>query len=203
MGYVKAEIRRAQVIDAARKVLVCSGIVGLTMRRVASEAGISLGTLHYAFPSKELLLKSVIDDVSDEISALLHASITLEGGLENSIRNGIKNFWSALVFDNRDLQLMQYELSIYAIRTPGMHHLAQEQYENYCKVVAQWCQTAAALSGETCAVGFSELARMVVAGVDGLILQYLSKADVERANADIETLSIMLCGLIRGDRAKA
>ena len=203
MGYVKADIRRAQVIQAARRVLVSSGVGGLTMRRVASEAGISLGTLHYAFPSKELLLKSVIDDVGDEISTLLHSSINLEGGLEASIRNGIQNFWSALVFDNHDLQLMQYELSIYAIRTPGIHHLAQGQYEKYCSVVAEWCQSAANMAGESCAIGFAELARMIVAGVDGLILQYLSYADVERANADIETLSTMLCGVARGDRMLA
>jgi hypothetical protein len=44
---------------------------------------------------------------------------------------------------------------------------------------------------------------MIVAGVDGLILQYLSYADVERANADIETLSTMLCGVARGDRMLA
>jgi AcrR family transcriptional regulator len=203
MGYVKADIRRAQVIQAARRVLVSSGVGGLTMRRVASEAGISLGTLHYAFPSKELLLKSVIDDVGDEISTLLHSSINLEGGLEASIRNGIQNFWSALVFDNHDLQLMQYELSIYAIRTPDIHHLAQGQYEKYCSVVAEWCQSAANMAGESCAIGFAELARMIVAGVDGLILQYLSYADVERANADIETLSTMLCGVARGDRMLA
>lgn len=200
MGYVKVEIRQTQVVRAARKVLMRSGVGGLTMRRVASEAGITLGTLHYVFPSKDLLLKSVLEDVGDEISALLQASINVEGGLETAIPEGIRTFWSALVVGNPDLQLMQYELTIYAIRTPGIQYLAQEQYEKYCSVVAEWCQSAADIAGETCAVSFAELARMIVAGVDGLILQYLSCMDVGRATADIETMSKMICGVVRGDR---
>jgi AcrR family transcriptional regulator len=201
MGYVDADTRRAQVVQAARTVLMRSGVAGLTMRAVASEAGIPLGTLHYVFPSKELLYKSVIEDVGNEIAALLHASINVDGGFENSIANGIRDFWSALVIGNPDLQLVQYDLTIHAIRTPGLQHLAKGQYEKYCSVVAEWCQSAAEIAGESCAVSFEELARMIVAGVDGLILQYLSRGDVERGTADIETLCVMVSGVVRGERS--
>lgn len=201
MEYVKVDVRRSQIVQSARTVMMRAGVGGLTMRGVAAEAGIALGTLHYAFPSKELLLKSVIEDVADEIAVVLHQSIDLDGGLEASISTGIRNFWSALVMSETNLQLMQYELSIYAMRTPGLQQIAKDQYEKYCDVVAQWCQSAADAAGESYPIDFAELARMIVAGVDGLILQYLSSANIERTTADVEILSVMICGLVRGDRA--
>ena len=72
MTYVKASERRRQLVSAARVVLVRDGVASTTLRSVAAEAGVPLGTLHYAFASKELLLTAVFEDVRDEVSAVLN-----------------------------------------------------------------------------------------------------------------------------------
>jgi hypothetical protein len=85
-------------------------------------------------------------------------------------------------------QLLQYELTIYALRTPGLADLARWQYQQYCEAIENWCRRAAEAAGETCAVGFDVLARMLLAGIDGLILQYVSDPCEKRAAADLERI---------------
>ena len=148
MAYVKAAVRSTQLVEAARRVLARDGVQGATMRGVAAEAEVPLGTLSYVFGSKENLLKAVIEDVTEEIAELLRDSAETEKGLEQAIRVGIDTFWTRLVLDERWLQVMQYELVMYALRTPGLEDLARWQTERYCRIVAAWCQEAADNAGE-------------------------------------------------------
>ena len=41
------------------------------------------------------------------------------------------------------MRLVQMELVIHALRTPGLEGLADWQYEQYTAVVAAWCEEAA------------------------------------------------------------
>ena len=125
MAYVKATVRSAQLVEAARRVLVARRRSGHDLRGVAAEAEVPLGTLSYVFGSKEQLLKAVIQDVTEEIAELLRDSAETDKGLEQAIRVGIDTFWTRLVLDERWLQVMQYELVMYALRTPGLDDLAQ------------------------------------------------------------------------------
>ncbi|TCK25222.1 TetR/AcrR family transcriptional regulator [Pseudonocardia endophytica] len=195
MPYVEASVRRAQLIGAARTALARDGVAGTSLRAVAAQAGVPLGTMQYVFPSKEKLLQAVIEDVVEEIAEVLQDSAELDRGLAHAIREGVRRFWSSLVAGHRGLQLMQYELTTYALRAGGQEHLARWQYERYCRVVAEWCQAAAHRAGETCAVPFGRLARVIVAGLDGLILQYVCDPDESRSREDVEAMVDMVVAL--------
>ncbi|MFO1399731.1 MAG: TetR/AcrR family transcriptional regulator [Steroidobacteraceae bacterium] len=54
---------RARILAAARRVFIGEGYGAFTTRRVAREAGVSLGSLQHLFPSKEQLLEGTIYDV--------------------------------------------------------------------------------------------------------------------------------------------
>ena len=195
MPYVEAQVRREQMTAAARMVLAREGVARTTLRAVAAQAGVPLGTMQYVFPSKEQLLQAVIEDVADQIADVLRQAADVDRGLAHAIRRGLEVFWSTLVEEHGELQLMQYELTTYALRTPGKEALAKRQYERYGDVVAAWCQEAADRAGETCTVPFTRLSRVLVAGVDGLVLQHICDPDRERSRADLETLAAMLIGL--------
>jgi AcrR family transcriptional regulator len=195
MVYVEAAVRRRQLVASARIVLMRDGVARTSLRAIAEEAGIPLGTLQYVFPSKGLLLRAVIEEVVEEIAALLKEDVELGRGLEGAIRHGVSRFWSLLVAEERDLQLMQYELTTYALRTAGQEDLARWQYERYCGVVATWLQEAADNAGETSAVPFGRLARLMVAGVDGLILQHVCDPDASRSREDLDAMLEMIVGL--------
>ena len=195
MPYVEASVRSKQLVAAARRVLIRDGAGRLTMRAVAAEAGVLLGTVTYVFRSKELLLRAVIEDVTAEIAEVLRSSVDTGRGLEHAIRHGLEHFWSTLVEDQEGLQIIQYELVIYALRTAGLESLARWQYDRYARIVAAWCQEAASNAGETCAVPFDTLARVLVAGMDGLILQFVCDPDVTRAREDLQAVTEMLISL--------
>jgi AcrR family transcriptional regulator len=195
MAYMEASARSRQLVAAARAVLSREGVARTSLRAVAAEAGVSLGTVQYIFPSKELLLRAVIEDVVEEIAGILKDSVQLEGGLAHAIRHGLTTFWSELVAQQTNLQLMQYELTTYALRTSGQEPLARWQYERYAGVVAEWCQQAAGNAGEACTVPFARLARILLASVDGLILQYVCDPSPTRSREDLETVIDMLVAL--------
>jgi AcrR family transcriptional regulator len=195
MVYVEAAVRRRQLVASARTVMMRDGVARSSLRAIAEEAGIPLGTLQYVFPSKELLLRAVIEDVVEELAALLKEDVELAGGLEGAIRHGVSTFWSGLVAEERNLQLMQYELTTYALRTAGQEDLARWQYEQYCGVVAAWLQEAADNAGETSAVPYARLARVMVAGIDGLILQRICDPDASRSREDLDAMLVGLVGL--------
>ena len=192
MVYLEAEVRRGQLVTAARAALARNGVAKTTLRAVAAEADVPLGTMQYVFPSKELLLRAVIEDVIEEIADLLRDSAELEDGLAHAIRAGLHTFWSRLVTGNTELQLMQYELTTYALRTSGQESLARWQYERYASVVAEWCQQAAHHANETCAIPFARLARLIVAGVDGLILQHVCDPNLSRSSEDLAAMAEMV-----------
>ncbi|MEE3852092.1 TetR/AcrR family transcriptional regulator [Gordonia sp. LSe1-13] len=195
MPYVESAVRSRQVVAAARAVMMRAGVGGLTMRAVANEAQIPLGTLQYVYPTKLGLLHAVIEDVVEEIATVLRDSAELDAGLGHAISNGLRNFWSDLVIDHHALQLLQLELVTHALRTPGLEDLPRWQYERYCQVVSDWCAMAAARADEVCAVPYSQLARVLVAGVDGLIVQHVVSPNSDHAADDVEALIQMIVSL--------
>ncbi|KAB7760862.1 TetR/AcrR family transcriptional regulator [Mycolicibacterium mucogenicum] len=194
MVYVESAVRGRQIIAAARDVLVRDGVARTTMRAVADEAQIPLGTLQHVFPTKQKLLRAVIEDVVEEIAEVLRTSADLDDGLEHAVRQGVRGFWNTLVVGRNNLQLVQFELVVQALRTPGLEDLARWQYERYVDVVAHWCEQAAARAHETVAIGYRSIARTFLAGIDGLIVQYVVDPDPARADEDLDTLITMILG---------
>lgn len=197
MPYIEASVRSKQFVAAARAVMARQGVAATALRAVAAEAEVPLGTLQYVFPSKELLLRAVIEDVIAEIATVLTAGVEVNSGLAHAVRQGLTVFWSQLVAGKIDSQLMQFELVNYALRQPGLDHLAQWQYRRYSDAIAQWCQTAATNAGEVSAVPYDQLARLILAGIDGLTMQYACDPDDARAAADLDTIADMVITLAR------
>jgi AcrR family transcriptional regulator len=56
MGWVNSVDKRELILNAAQNCLRDRGLKGLRIREVAKEAGVSLGSVHYYFASKEQIL---------------------------------------------------------------------------------------------------------------------------------------------------
>ena len=194
MTYVKASERRGQLVAAARVVLSRDGVAGTTLRAVAAEATVPLGTLHYVFPSKELLITAVLEDIREEVSTVFSAAET-DAGLDHAIRHGLDNYWKQLVVNDPAAALMRHELFVHALRIPGLTSLARWQIEGYNRIVAERCQEAANNAGELCAVPFDTLGRLLVGSVIGITLQYLSDRDQARSRRDLQAVTEMLVRL--------
>jgi AcrR family transcriptional regulator len=90
----KRDRSREEILEAARRVLLQSGVASMTLDAVAKEVGVSKTALYYYFPSKDALLFDLIFGVLDAhahqvqvavgdapdgaraIGALIHESVT-------------------------------------------------------------------------------------------------------------------------------
>lgn len=64
-GYAKGRERLVGILEAVLAVLIDDGYSRLTMRRIAARANITVGNLHYYYPSKKDLLRDLLDHVID------------------------------------------------------------------------------------------------------------------------------------------
>jgi AcrR family transcriptional regulator len=59
----RGEATRLAIIEAARQILMTAGYAKFSMRRVAAQAGISVGNLQYYFSTKDQLTAALLDEV--------------------------------------------------------------------------------------------------------------------------------------------
>ena len=183
--YLPAAERREQIVAAAIEVISREGLAAASTRAIAAEAEVSLSTLHYCFGSKDALTDAVLEAIVAEIVDVAGTAVRTDHGLADAIEASVNAFWR-LVEETPGLQTMQYELTLSALRSGGS--LARAQYDEYVAVAERVFSQAARASGERPAVPVRDLARFVVAGLDGLILQHLSDPDVRRSRRQVRLL---------------
>ena len=64
----RRETATSALLDAAERLLIETGYAGLTTRRVAAEAGVNHGLVHYYFGSMEELLLQVLERFTDSLA---------------------------------------------------------------------------------------------------------------------------------------
>ncbi len=185
----KSDQTRAQIIEGALRALSQTGVIGTTTRKIAAEAGVQLATLHYQFDSKSALLVAVLESLVNDITARIRQHRVAEGdNLDESIERFIHGVWRSIT-ETKELQIVQYELTLYALRE-GAEWLAERQYESYLRLYREELANATLESGSLSPAACDSLARFILAGVDGLILQELAKPNRARSKRGIEVLII-------------
>ena len=69
LAYKNTEVRRRQIISAARKLIVKYGSEHVTVRRMAKEIGVSEGAIYRHFKSKRDVLSFLVDDIENTLIA--------------------------------------------------------------------------------------------------------------------------------------
>lgn len=201
----KSEIagtRQAEIIAATIRVLARDGIAETTTRKIAAEAGVNQATLRYYFGGKDDLLFAVLQEMMNRTRDVVREAVPVERELppREAIAASLKAFW-AHVEAFSELQVIQYELTLYALRNPESAWLAKQQYDGYCAVVETLLQDTFTAADQTAAIPFAELARFIVGGIDGLILQFISDRNIERSRRDIDHLITAVIALAEGSPA--
>ncbi len=176
-----------RIIDGTIDALCAQGFRGLTTRKIATAAGVQLATLHYHFKNKDELLLSVLDTITARVAAALREDVPPSRDLKESIDNVLDAGWR-FVLSSRQLQIVQCELAIYALRTRGVEWLARRQYRDYIKA-HELVFSAHAPNTPRARAFIHELARLVMAGIDGIILQELVESDPKRSERSIRLLA--------------
>ena len=186
MSSTKSERTANQVIQGALRALCSNGVQATTTRKIATEAKVPLATLHYHFESKGSLLMAVLKHLIDETTSALRIDAKESTDVASCVEQLLRAAWQFLV-QTRDLQLVQYELTFYALRE-GAQWLAERQYDAYVNLYRDLLFNVAKQSGALNASDCAALARFILAGIDGLLIQELAKPSRSRSIKGLEVL---------------
>lgn len=173
--------RRDQLVAAALRVAENEGIPAMSIRRVAEEADVSLGLVHYCFHDKDDLVSAVAALMVEELErAGIDALAEVGGTLLDALRAGVRGMWAAFS-TSRERQLVTYEITTHSLRTKGMHAVAVDQYKVGQMAVEQFLGTAAKETGHVWTRPVEDLAGMTLAVIDGVCLRWLVDGDQDGA----------------------
>ena len=173
------------------------GLSATTTRKIAAEAGVNQAMLGYYFGSKDDLFFAVLETLMDHARHLMVATLTPQRDMRHMIAQCITAFWQSFAAAP-EVQVMQMELTLYALRQPESAWLAKQQYAGYGAVIETLLRDAYTEAQQTCAVRFDALARFIMGGLDGLILQFASDRDGPRASSDLQLFIAAVLALAEG-----
>lgn len=181
--------RRDALLDAVIQIVAEFGVDEVTHRRVAEVAGLPLASTTYWFASKEEMLTAALGSAAERDLAWLQArAAELEG------TDDVPGAIVALLYDPIEEQLRHsrssllgaYVLWLEAARRPALREIASRWTDAYLTTTADLLEQG----GSQDPTGD---ARMVVATIDGLILQRLAE---DRATSLRAAVNRLVAGLL-------
>lgn len=191
------EQRQAQLLAAARRVFSRQGYHAATVSDVATEAGVSQGTVYHYFDSKESLLLAVYTQwaqasLHDEIGQALRAEPTAARKLALIAQ-------AATARVNSSLQLCEASVEFWSHiqRNKSIRKGFRRMFEAMAVDVAEVIQEGID-AGEFRAVDAIVTARLLIAVYDGLVLQSLADRKAIVWESCTQTLmTLILSGLCK------
>lgn len=197
MPRLDIDTRRTQLIDAAIRIALRDGLDNTTVRRIATEAGVSLGTVHYCFDNKRALLEAVVETLLGREVDVADFELSDDLTPADAIKQAFRFYWS-LSGAQTDRQRLVYELVAYLVRqeAPGPE-LAQRIFVNNYEVVRGFVELFQEKWGAELGLPAEVVARMTVAMTDGVALAWLADGDDERALEVLDSFATILASTQR------
>ncbi|MEE2524108.1 TetR family transcriptional regulator [Pseudarthrobacter sp. J75] len=166
---------REALLAATVHVVARKGLRGLTFRAVAEHAAVNNTLVVHHFGTRDALIEAALDwSVQQSIGRSRLAELpATEDEFCRSIR--------ALIEDNPDLQVFQYEMILEARRRPELAGAVQHLYGSYISALSDGLQRFG-LGGQPGA------AEAVFAALDGLVLQLIAGVDPSGVDSAIRYL---------------
>ena len=157
--------RRGSLVAAAFDQIADRGFEGLRTRDVAAAAGVNVATLHYYFPTKEALIRGVVEFAMQRF----RSTLAPHGSPAGQLRNHLRAVRSLLREEPR-LGGVMGELSLRSARDPAIAAIMTETYH-------AWHQTMRGLLRRAAREGYlgpeldsDDVAALVVATLTSMTL---------------------------------
>ena len=186
--------RRNQLVEAGLTIAERDGVGSVTVRRVASEAGVSLGLVSYCFGSKAELILAMATRIVEELAE--HSDPGPGSGSEPSgigpvLHGALAGMWEQVERTPRR-QLLTYEITTMTLRDPGLSDVGKHQYATTSAVAAEVLERAALAAGVTWTRDIDHVAGLVVMAIDGATLRWLVDHDTDAALARLGDVADLL-----------
>lgn len=192
MPRLDIDTRRTQLIDAAIRIALRDGLDNTTVRRIATEAGVSLGTVHYCFDNKRALLEAVVETLLQREVDVAEFDLPDGATPVDAIKQAFRYYWT-LSGAQTERQRLVYELVAYLVRqeAPGPE-LAQRIFANKYEVVRGFLELFQKKGEAELGLPADLIARMTVAMTDGVALAWLADGDDEKALEVLDSFAEIL-----------
>ncbi|QDZ14428.1 TetR/AcrR family transcriptional regulator [Humibacter ginsenosidimutans] len=171
--------RREALVAAALRVIARDGVHAATTRAIAGEAGMPQASFHYAFESRDELMREVVRHVVEQEEGSILPAMAPQSAptdMRQALRSGLQHYFAGVTADP-DHERAMFELSQYSQRTPGAEHLARLQYESYVELAVSSLTAAAQLVDSSWTRPIDEVARLLIGLTDGLTTTWLATRD--------------------------
>lgn len=174
--HLPVEQRRAQLVDAAFRVLQGDGAAGLTTRAVAEEAGVALGAVHYAFGSKADLVQAVFRADHERAVRSLTGSL-IEGGDAEAMLVRAARAYARDIIEDPATELALQELGVLGAREGEFRAAALDSVAAYRESAQDLLRQVAERVGGTWSADPQVLAEALTTQLFGLSLSWLTTRD--------------------------
>jgi AcrR family transcriptional regulator len=180
---------RQALLDAAIRVVATSGLRGLTIRAVGAEAGVTHGLVRHHFGSRDALVEETLK-YSARMSIAASSLDPERGDIDGLAAN-----LPAMADQQAELQAFQFELLLEARRRPELLPHVRAIYDEYVEATEAGLRQAGVDAD-------ADLALLVMAALDGLVLQQVVFGEPERTERVIGRLHEVLRALDGGGRRR-
>lgn len=169
---MNASSPRERILLAAYECMSQAGYAHVSLRDIASRAGVALSQLHYYFASKENLLLEVVSMVVGRRRQQMRTQLDQAGTPQERVRVGLRLMWNWTREQPQSCRIF-FDLISLTMWRPDMQARVQEMYNDMRALVAEQVERMRpALRAEWRNVPAEAMAAAVVGMLDGVMLQY-------------------------------
>lgn len=165
----KEERRRALVL-AAYSQIAERGFEGLRTREIAGEVGVNIATLHYYFPTKEALIRGVVEHAMGRF----RSTLAPHGSSGDQLRNHLRAVGN-LLRDEPQLGVVMGELALRSVRDPAIAGILDETYDAWHRTLRGLLRRAAREGHLRPDLDSDDVAALVVATLTSMTLPTVSR----------------------------
>ena len=187
------EERRQEIVEAGLRVTLREGVEAVSVRAVAQEAEISLGTVHYCFEDKGAMLRAmgraIALSASEPALAALdqgHDPETLVKAAAAALLDGLKQ--------NQHMRLLTFEFALAGVRNRVLREVAQSHLNQSYKFTREYLDRLADRGGSRFAVDIDFLSRFVAQQIDGIEIGWLVDRDDAAAQRSFDEIAQLVLG---------
>ncbi len=185
MARISSADRRDAIIHAALSVIQREGIHGATTRAIVAEADMPLASFHYAFRSRDEMMRELVSHIVDDEGQAAAATLSADLDIRSAVRAGLQAYFDTLKAEPHREQAM-FELLHYSMRMDDLSDLPRAQYETYRRTAGELLRTGAEAVGATWRLPLDHVARLLVTFISGFTLAWLADRDDVAAAATMD-----------------
>jgi AcrR family transcriptional regulator len=180
---------------AAYRQIAERGFEGLRTREVAADVGVNIATLHYYFPTKESLIRAVLDHAMNRFRTTLEP----HGSPAAQLRNYLRAVRSLLV-EEPELGAVMAELALRSVRDERIGSILNDMYDLWHLTLRGLLRRAVREGGLRPEIDSDAVAALIVSTLTSMTLPVM--ADPARGDRALRQLERWL-GVSSGGRNKS